>query len=113
MGVLNFLEGLSHHDRINLRRIRRTCQARLRVRGDTYAIESHQLRYYRSHDMPSGDDPLDLLAVHRRLLRRFPANTLPTDSLQIRLFFEALSPQYRAIFAPYRYNNLDDLAISS
>jgi len=108
MGVLTFLEGLSRHDRCNLRRTRRACHACLSVRGDTYATESHQLRYYRNRDVPSGDDPLDILAVHRRLLRQFPASTLPTDSLQIKLFFEVLSPQCRDIFAPYQCSNLSD-----
>jgi len=59
--------------------------------------------------MPSGDDPLSIMMVHRELLQSLPVDNRPSDSMQIRLFFEALSPPQRAIFAPHHYDTLRDV----
>ena len=59
--------------------------------------------------MPDGNDPLAVMAVHRKLLRYFDHHQRPSDAEQVSLFLQAISPGFRTMLAPQALPDLDTI----
>ena len=108
-GLKSLLDSLDHHERDNLRHLRMSIRQHLFPHGQPQAVMHTRRRYYQNLDMPNGDNPLAVLAVHRQLLMAFPDDAYPSHPMQVQTFMEAISGHFRTMLAPFRFRNLDDI----
>jgi hypothetical protein len=108
-GLKSLLDRLRSYDRSKLRRIKRAIERELFPGGQPQAENYAQTRYSKGIDMPSGDDPLAVLAVHRKLLQAFHGGQRPNDDQQVQTFLQAISPQFRTMLAPQRLHDLGEI----
>jgi len=108
-GMLRVLDRLTDYERESLRRI---IWAIRRIRfpnGQPQAEHYNRLRYNTLVDMPSPDDPMEVLNVHRRLLDDMPPNNKPTDTEQVNHYMKAISPYYQQLLGAVKLRHLDEV----
>ena len=111
-GLKSLLDRLPGYDRSKLRRLVRAIRDELFPNGQPEAESYTRMRYFKGLDMPSGDDPLAILAVHRKLLQYFDDQQRPNDAQQVQVFLQAISPQFRTMLAPQHYHDLEEIELT-
>ena len=94
-GMRNLLEAIPDHDQKKLSRLQHRIGVMLFPLGQENLENAVKAKYYANIDMPNPDDPLQVLAVHRRRLMAFEDDELPDRATQVDIFLRAVSPFFR------------------
>jgi len=105
-GVMDILSQLTPDQKKTLPSIKEAFKNTRFPNGQPEARGYAKLRYNTLLDMPSRDEPMEMLLVHKRLLREMPEESKPTDEEQVIHFFRAISPQYQQMLGGTQFANL-------